>query len=722
MTTLYVDPVAGNDANDGLSFANRKRTFNSVSSAAAEGDTIRLIASPDPFSVGSASWTDNSKDITWTNGSNLKIDGCESGWTAATNVTVTHPTGNKSKTGSSFVQLNVASGFTTGKAAYKTLPAPLTVSAFQQIAFYFQTTATAALSFKICLCSDTTGNTIVAEITKSMTYITDYLDSNTNTAHWLPVMLDYGSALPGTAINSIAIYFTADPGTQPNISFDGFTLCKAPGASDLIDLYSLIGKNAGGETEWYPIADLAETGVKVTGNRYRSWAGSLMPDKPYRGTTESVTTYIRNPLKPTASWDGVDRTYIRNKVTIEGGWNRTDMSTKTGETWLCGKTLNSGIEADTVNQSDVSLLNIGFTHCVVGATDLSVGIGKLQTAPVYDILGFIACDTPVTFLPTGGGSGFQRYAGFFDFRCKQVWASLAALVTPNRPGKYTVGRIHGHARPEATIAAWIPGASFEVNPTTYAIGKIDNNTTGVMLDENFSNLKLVGTVIENNTLNFKVSPPLSQRPFHLHFDNMADLLIEPDTDGSTLYYDLDNYPSLVRQTRIGGDPHKNRTIVNGNEMWESSQAVRHTASGYSWRLYVPRYGYLHNDRPAGAPGHLLTMVACEADKEVTVTCWINVEFNTFTQYDDPTEFPTATFGLMVLPDTTMELALIQVPADMSIIGTWQQVTLTFTPGLTGVVPVYAYVHATYGSYGPAELTPPDVYSAYFDDVVVTQEA
>lgn len=721
MTILYVDPAAGNDANDGLSFANRKRTFRSVTNASSELDTIRVIASPDAFSVGSASWTDNSKDITWTNTSNLKVDGCESGWTAATNVTVNHPTGNKGKTGSSYLELSIASGFTTGKAAYKTLPSPLTVSAFQQIAFYFQTAGTSNYSFKICLCSDTTGNTIVAEISKTMTYIIDYLDSNTsNNMHWLPVMLNYGSAFPGTAINSIAIYFTADPGT-PLLAFDGFTLCKAPGASDLIDLYSMIGKNAGGETEWYPVTDLAETGVKVASSRYRMWSGFTLSDRPYRGTTESVTTYIRNPLKLAWDWYASDASWIRRKITIEGGYNRTDMSTKTGETWICGMCLFSGIGADSASWTDVNVLNLGFTHCLTGAMNLTLGQGKLQDSSVYDFLGFIACDTPVTYLPSGGSSN-QRYAGYFDFRCKQVWASKAPLTTPNRPGKFTVGRIHGCQLQDNISSAWVPGISFDVNPTTYAIGKIDNNAVGVLLDSSFSELKLVATVIENNGLDFKVQFSDPPRPFRLHFDNMADLLIEPDTDGSTLYYDLDNYPTMVRQTRIGGDANKNRTIVNGNEMWESSQAIRHTASGLAWRLYVPRWGYLHNDRPAGAPGHRLTLVACEADKEVTVTCWIYVEFNTFTQYDDPTDFPTATFGIMVLPDTTMELPLIQVGADMAVIGSWQQVTLTFTPGLTGVVPVYAYVHATYGSYGPAELTPPDVYSAYFDDLEVSQEA
>lgn len=721
MTILYVDPVGGNDANNGLSFANRKRTFSSVTTASAELDTIRVIASPDPFSVGSASWTDNSKDITWTNGSNLKIDGCESGWTGVTNVTVSHPTGSKSKTGSSHVQLAIASGFTTGKAAYKALAAPLTVSAFQQIALYFQSFGTGNVSFKICLCSDTTGDTIVAEITKTMTYITDFLQSDSSTtATWTPVMLDYGSALPGTSINSVAIYMTVDPGTV-TLGFDGLTLCKAPGASDLIDLYSLIGKNAGAETEWYPVTDLAETGVKVTGSQYKIWSGFVMSDRSYRGTTESVTTYIRNPLKLASPWADSDAQFKRNKITIEGGWNRTDMSTKTGETWICGVGRFSGIGADTTNRSDVTLLNMGFTYCVTGALTLPVGQGVLPDTSVYDFLGFIGCDTPVTYLPSGGSNSL-RYAGFFDFRCKQVWACKAALTTPNRPGKFTVDRIHGFTLTDSSVAAWTPGASFEFNPTTYDIGKIDNNSTGVMLGGDFSDLKLVGTVFQNNTLDFRVSLPAPTKPLRLTFDNMADVMLESDLDPLPLFSALDNYPTLVRQTRIGGDQHKNRTIVNGNEIFESSQAIRHTASGYSWRLYCCLWGYFHNDRPAGAPGHQLVLVAAEANKEVTVTCWIYVEFDTYKQYEDPLAFPTANYGIMVLPDATAGLSLVQSAADMSIIGSWQQVTLQFTPVVTGVFPVYAYVYATYGSYGPAELTPPEVYSAYFDDVEVTQEA
>ena len=55
MATLYVDYENGNDSNDGTSFANRKKTLNSATTASSAGDTIRVMASPDPTLVGNGS-------------------------------------------------------------------------------------------------------------------------------------------------------------------------------------------------------------------------------------------------------------------------------------------------------------------------------------------------------------------------------------------------------------------------------------------------------------------------------------------------------------------------------------------------------------------------------------------------------------------------------------------------------------------------------------------
>ena len=76
MDIKYIDPENGNDANDGSSFALRVRSFGLGLTAAriAPGDEIRMIASPDPASLGSATWTDASATITLASAKNVTID------------------------------------------------------------------------------------------------------------------------------------------------------------------------------------------------------------------------------------------------------------------------------------------------------------------------------------------------------------------------------------------------------------------------------------------------------------------------------------------------------------------------------------------------------------------------------------------------------------------------------------------------------------------------
>ena len=59
MATFYLDFDGGNDANNGTTFALRWKTITNGATAAriAPGDTIRIMASPDPTSIGSATWT-----------------------------------------------------------------------------------------------------------------------------------------------------------------------------------------------------------------------------------------------------------------------------------------------------------------------------------------------------------------------------------------------------------------------------------------------------------------------------------------------------------------------------------------------------------------------------------------------------------------------------------------------------------------------------------------
>ena len=162
MSTFYLDAEGGNDASDGLSFANRWKTFSSGATAArtAPGDTIRVMGSPDPTSLGiNATWTNASNAVTLASALNVLIDNCDSAWTASPNVTATANTSTyRTSTGSS--SLAIAAGFTTGLAAYFALGATKDYSAYQGITLWVQSNVSVAAStLSIRLCSDVAGVT-----------------------------------------------------------------------------------------------------------------------------------------------------------------------------------------------------------------------------------------------------------------------------------------------------------------------------------------------------------------------------------------------------------------------------------------------------------------------------------------------------------------------------------------------------------------------------------
>ncbi len=61
-------------------------TSGATSARIAPGDTIREAKSPDPYSVGNATWTTGSATITLASAQNLNLDMCETAWTAVTGI------------------------------------------------------------------------------------------------------------------------------------------------------------------------------------------------------------------------------------------------------------------------------------------------------------------------------------------------------------------------------------------------------------------------------------------------------------------------------------------------------------------------------------------------------------------------------------------------------------------------------------------------------------
>lgn len=338
MATYFLDPVGGSDANAGTSFATRWQSLNGGATNAriAPGDTIRVIESKPPTSLGDGTWTDGSRTVTLANAVTAEITPATAAWTPVTNTSST--TNTNRKVGAASSSLSVASTFTTGKSHYTTVTTS-DLSAYQQITFWImQTSGTLASGngeIRLSLCSDTTGSTPI--------YVFN-IPRIRALNQWQAFTIDNGAPLD-SAIQSIAFHVNTDRAAQTFL-INHVLAVKAPSAADSLSLTSLISKNSGSEG-WYAIESINGTTVTLAtaGINYNLSAAGTPAG--YSGASETVTTYKREPLMlPSAFvsstfnsivWGSVqDSGSAGSPITFSGGWNSTDMSTQTGDTYVSG--------------------------------------------------------------------------------------------------------------------------------------------------------------------------------------------------------------------------------------------------------------------------------------------------------------------------------------------------------------------------------------------------
>lgn len=376
----------------GSSKADAWKTISSGATSVrhAAGDTIRIKASSDETLVGDATWTQYSKTVTLAGAVTANIATCETAWTGSANVTQTADT-SQFKEGTKSAKSVIAAGFTTGIVAYFAT-GTLDLSAYQQVSFWFYNPSAnlAASTLSLRLCSDTVGAVTVHTI--AIPAVTS--------AYWTPITVDLGSNM-NSAIASISLYADADPGAvtvyldniiacKASSSADALTLTSLIGkvhnkvwAASTTYAVNDIRKptqpnrngwrykvtaqsSASGSSEptwphgigstvtdggvtwtcegledtWYPIQSINGTTVKLdNGNATIGSAG-----RGYGEATETIATYKREPISIAmgstnlASLNQPSRTGTPTSlITYTGGWDRTNMSTQNGETWLSGQ-------------------------------------------------------------------------------------------------------------------------------------------------------------------------------------------------------------------------------------------------------------------------------------------------------------------------------------------------------------------------------------------------
>jgi hypothetical protein len=284
-------------------------------------------------------------------------------WTPSTNVTATFSATNTiGKGGAQYDIITMAAGFTTGKIAYYTLPATLDLSAYQQLSLFIwqQTAGTLLGGLTISLCSDTTGDTAVDTFT---------IPSTNATGIWCPFTIDKGSAL-GSSIQSISISRATNNGSQ-QFFFNSIVACKAPTAVDALSNTSLITKNNGTEGAYSVGGFGGSDGTVVFLDNNPLDNPNTTTGGAYYGTTETASLWRYEPFNPwtlnsaalppttftSTSYTVYSVFGLRGfRVAYSGGWDSTNMSTRTGQTWFSNQS-GYGIGLSPTSWTETSRIN-----------------------------------------------------------------------------------------------------------------------------------------------------------------------------------------------------------------------------------------------------------------------------------------------------------------------------------------------------------------------------
>lgn len=647
MTIRYVDFEGGNDANDGSSFALRKKTLSSATTGLGGGDEVRVMASPDPVSMGvNGTWTDGGTSIALASAVTAEIDPCEVAWTAAANVT-TATDATWRATGTVSSRFQAATAFTTGLMGYNSFAAK-DLSAYRQISLLVYVNSTlAAGTLELKLCSDAAGTVVVNSIALPR------LIAN----FWTPVVVDTGGAL-GASIQSVALYATVDPVTT-RIHLDNIIACKAPSSPDALTHKSLIGKGTAGEP-WFAVKAIEGTTVHLSSGEMSSATYATWFAK-YYGTGETVAAYRREAvqLSKTTSDDSRTVTFpaIGTTIAISGGWNRTDMSTQTGMTWIRPE-----------NPSLIAIFSTGF-RCV------------------YSKLGAVGCATT----SNSGGFYFNQgdynqlvdcevagcYNGIvFSFcessqisgTCNIAGVRSAIVLTSSCTGakwSFDVAKIHGSNSGAGAILD-VAGLSDWVQLTirvdeakgfTYGFGNAATGAHGLKLRVKDSTWASINT---------EISLP---NTCELHFYNSTPL-----SNFSTR--------SPIWEINPGGVAGAKLSRV-GYGTIETATDQRHTASGVAWKMTPYNPGTINSEEPLVFK---LAKIPCLVSEARTVKLWVRRSHAT----DVAAKLVIRGGFLAGVPDDIE--STISVGVD-----TWEQLSVTFTPTEAGVAEAEVHYWSTTSS-------------------------
>ena len=583
-------------------------------------------------------------------------------WTASANVTASlEASFFKEHTRSDAIV--IGAGFTTGLAAYQTLPSALNLSGYQQVSFWIRQPAGGAFgangAIDLRLCSDTLGTTAVNTIS---------IPGSVTAGRWTPVTVDLGTNL-GSSIQSIALYVNTDNGAQ-TFQFSNIIACKASSAADSLTLTSLIGKNTTGETFW---GIQSINGTRVMLDADTQAVPNSTSVRGYYGTSETVTTWKRETIKlgpadssttalQTIQESGTDG----SPITYSGGWDRTAMSTQNLETWLDGVNGNGQV----INYGALSFLsttNLAFVRC--NAAESNVNFSTISWIAANNCTG-----TYVT--------GTEQLANLRNtITVGHSVANAGTCMRARGPSnKYVINYLMGSSGNEAIRISATYDTRIEGGTASASLA--NNATYGLNRDSNAGDVYVKNLFMADNAsaaIQFTTSYGAN---VYLQKCNISD--------ATEVLYSQSNAPASVFSQNHDNTVDNHKIFMDG-ALVSSATDQRHTASGISWKMQPTS-----TNRCSVWPVTLsLAKVACSANNLVTIKAWMRRDNAGLTMR-------------LVCKGGQIAGVASDVVSALSTTNAWEEETITFTPTETGVVEI------------TAEAWGGTTFSGWVDDMTISQ--
>lgn len=706
MAIFYVDYAGGSDSNTGASFALRRKTLSLIGSATptpVAGDTVRIMKSADSTDMGqTATWTKSSRTVALTTAVTANITLCETAWTASANVTCAAGAGSGAtsrKEGTNQVSHDIAAGFTTGLVAFFDT-GTLDLSTYQQVSFWIQVSAaTAANVFRLRLSTTTGGTTATHEFV---------IDRALNTGRWTPLTFNLGANM-NAAILSVALVADSDPGAVI-VYMDNILACKATSSVDSLSLQSLIGQNANNDQVTWALKSINGTTltVDVDSNSAagvgRGWWGTSTGSqqiwkrettKTDRVTTASTVVQSPNAVSGTAA----------SRLIYSGGWNTTDMSTQTGDT------IFDGLDGFGYGLTDSSSVRNFTTWENVGVVRYDIGFYMTGTSTTITRLLCAGHCGNYGIRLSGNGSTLTSILGVNSNNTSSVlagcWLGTAISV------RNIIGTIYANSNAGSGIYFDSACASMQATPAGGVNGNnngvsglrinciapivlrnvsaSDNATNGVKLGDqtNFNGHRFYGLTTGGNGTGIEFATPgvvLAGSLYVYNWTSTSDTAKMSTFNAggeSRIYSHNDGGVEGVHKVYSDTAPADKIIIASNN-------TTTFTGSGLSWCLFPTA------SRDAFYPTKMLVgSIAFNANALVTAKAQIR-------------RSSTSATTTVRIPGGQVAGVGADVTANGSAaIDTWEQVTLTFTPTVSGAVEMH------YEAYGA-------VASCFIDSLDITQ--